>query len=531
MAQDMGQGIIAPEPNDNISSTGVQEMRTLAATAAAAITASSNEVLGEVDAIIAPLSDRVQNIEHIERLPDNTNLNDLDQPYSHSRSWRVAKSWGHLNAPEDARNDNAKLTQFRYSTTDAVQWWQDRFGNEWTRYQQSGEWSGWRRQADLADAPLLEAGTDLNEVLDPAPYRVSSFFPVQNSAFEDASYTLEVLRMGEQWILQRATNESFQTKYRLWTGSSFRDGNSWNMAPGSGSVLPQTPLETDGEWTSLEEEIHFLKTLGGHHEAEYIEAGRSVEGRVIPALRIGFPEYPTVLLVGGQHGNETGPREGLLRLARELLNPNNQARFDISVLIVPNMNPDGHAAWTRVNANGQDLNRDWQDFSQPETQAVLGLIESHHVIAALDAHNGGKSRHINFTNPDHPSIDETVGERAERLFDAVWESVLDAEEQPDRYPSLNLEEKFTVALASNYRIPTMILEVPAIIREGRDDRSIPPRAWMVYATSVVAHSFIETVWRERAAFIASHADESFTPPSRHIPVLEQARKAYLAISQ
>ena len=37
MAQDMGQGIIAPDSNDSISTTGVQEMRTIAATAAAAI--------------------------------------------------------------------------------------------------------------------------------------------------------------------------------------------------------------------------------------------------------------------------------------------------------------------------------------------------------------------------------------------------------------------------------------------------------------------------------------------------------------
>lgn len=37
MATDMGRGILAPDSNDNISTTGVQEMRTLGATAAAAI--------------------------------------------------------------------------------------------------------------------------------------------------------------------------------------------------------------------------------------------------------------------------------------------------------------------------------------------------------------------------------------------------------------------------------------------------------------------------------------------------------------
>jgi len=44
-------------------------------------------------------------------------------------------------------------------------------------------------------------------------------------------------------------------------------------------------------------------------------------------------------------------------------------------VVVPVVNPDGveHGHW-RSNLGGVDLNRDWQDFSQPETRAVRDLF-------------------------------------------------------------------------------------------------------------------------------------------------------------
>jgi hypothetical protein len=46
--------------------------------------------------------------------------------------------------------------------------------------------------------------------------------------------------------------------------------------------------------------------------------------------------------------------------------------------IVPDLNPDGHAAGSRVNAAGADLNRDFGRFSQPETRIARALIRQLH---------------------------------------------------------------------------------------------------------------------------------------------------------
>lgn len=441
MSTDMGRGIVAPDSNDNISSSGVREMRTIATTTAAAISQAEEDLKTDV---IAPLDERTTDLEQIPRLPDNTDLNDLTGTYTNSRQWRAAKPWGIRNAPADAPNTQGLFRQFRAASNQAVQWWTDRFGTEWMRVHDLGEWTAWRRT-------------------------------------------------------------------------------------GAGGEALRTGVERDGEWTGLEDELTILQALAGHREATYIDAGRTVEGRVIPALRIGFPEYPTVLLVAGQHGTEPGPREGLLRVARELLDAKNYARFDISVLIVPNANPDGRAAFTRNNANGVNLNRDWQDFSQPETQAIRDLINDHHVVAAVDFHNGGTPRYVNFSPAESSSINTGVRERGERLYDALWEAVLDVDEQPRKYVTSGDPGLMTEGLAVGYQIPSLIAEIPTIPLPDRDDRVIPPRAWMLHATSIVAHTVVNTVWHERQAFIAAEAGQSFDVPDRHTSVLEQGRIAYDSI--
>src|SRR4029450_11748060 len=44
--------------------------------------------------------------------------------------------------------------------------------------------------------------------------------------------------------------------------------------------------------------------------------------------------------------------------------------------IVPDLNPDGHAAGTRANGAGADLNRDFVPFSQPTPRIARALIRS-----------------------------------------------------------------------------------------------------------------------------------------------------------
>jgi len=118
-----------------------------------------------------------------------------------------------------------------------------------------------------------------------------------------------------------------------------------------------------------------------HREA----IGRSVDGRSIQAVAIGDPAAPTkVLVVGCIHGNEGAGIPIGVRLER-MVPPQG-----VQLWVVDDLNPDGHAAGTRQNAHGVDLNRNWpvawerhrgglfdsgpKPLSEPETRAAYRLI-------------------------------------------------------------------------------------------------------------------------------------------------------------
>lgn len=82
--------------------------------------------------------------------------------------------------------------------------------------------------------------------------------------------------------------------------------------------------------------------------------GRSLDGRPVVAYELGDPaSLRKVLVVGCIHGNECAGIAIVDRLRR--LGP--LAGTDL--WLVPDANPDGHAAGTRGNARGVDLNRNF----------------------------------------------------------------------------------------------------------------------------------------------------------------------------
>ncbi len=115
--------------------------------------------------------------------------------------------------------------------------------------------------------------------------------------------------------------------------------------------------------------------------------GRSVVGRRIDAFERSAPGATGALLVFGcVDGNEPAG----IAIARRLMTLTPPARS--ALWIVPNLNPDGVAAGTRVNADGVDLNRNfpwhWRPLgprgdpqyagpralSEPESRAARALI-------------------------------------------------------------------------------------------------------------------------------------------------------------
>jgi hypothetical protein len=108
------------------------------------------------------------------------------------------------------------------------------------------------------------------------------------------------------------------------------------------------------------------------------------------AGRVTARQPAIVWLAGTVHGNEPSGTDADLRVLRTLAT--GSSAFACSVLerlvvvIVPVQNPDGRAAFTRVNANGFDLNRDWFAATQPETTGRVALLRRYPPIALDDQH-------------------------------------------------------------------------------------------------------------------------------------------------
>lgn len=403
-----------------------------------------------------------------------------------------------------------------------------------------GVWSEWDHSGWYRGA--VTAGSDLNDFITPGAWSVDGRRDIANMPPDliGSPFTLEVMKIGGSWTKQVATDENNRRRFRNHTGTAWAAVGAWNTEDaGAAGTAGLAEVEATGEWTSLSQEIALLKQLGEHREADYFEVGRSVQGRVIPGIRVGFATEtdgsprPTVLVTAGVHANERGTREGALRLVRELIQADTLARFRLGIIVIPNVNPDGFVAWSRNNANGVNLNRDFIDATQPETQAVRALVERENIIGAVDLHGGGQGLRVNFVGPDDTrhTIKPAVMERSQRMFDAVWEYVLDNDEEPWRYPFTDgsdgegLVGTFHNGIAADFDVPSLLLELPFISMVDRDDRLLPPRVWMAYAGAMFAHGAIDVIYRERLAFQAVVNGQSYTIPERHRGQLERARAA------
>ncbi len=162
---------------------------------------------------------------------------------------------------------------------------------------------------------------------------------------------------------------------------------------------------------------------------ELVSMGQSVQGRELWALKItdnpGVEEFePEIQWIGGHHGNETISVEVPYYMADYLL-ANYGTDPDVTWLvdereiwIIPMLNPDGHTAGLRYNAQGIDLNRDYlcpngvnaaTAFSAPETRALRDFNVGMNPATSLTFHSGAV--YVNYLwdytfvpTPDEPMI-------------------------------------------------------------------------------------------------------------------------------
>jgi len=151
--------------------------------------------------------------------------------------------------------------------------------------------------------------------------------------------------------------------------------------------------------------------------------GISVKRNPIHLITIG-KGLTKVLMWSQMHGNESTTTKAILDLLGFLRSPDDLAKKILSnctITIVPILNPDGAAAYTRVNANNVDLNRDARNRSQPESIFLRGLYDKvkpdfcfnlHDQRTIFNVGNSAKPATISFLAP---AADERRSETNSRI--------------------------------------------------------------------------------------------------------------------
>lgn len=145
-------------------------------------------------------------------------------------------------------------------------------------------------------------------------------------------------------------------------------------------------VSPDTLWVAAQELIvskDINKWANGLAEQPFVKMskiGDSKEGRPINLLQIGNPESnKTILVLSRQHPPEVTGWLAMKAFVERLCAEDELSqkfRNEYNIFVVPCVNPDGvdNGHW-RHGAGGIDLNRDWEDFNQPETQTVRRFMQ------------------------------------------------------------------------------------------------------------------------------------------------------------
>jgi hypothetical protein len=116
-----------------------------------------------------------------------------------------------------------------------------------------------------------------------------------------------------------------------------------------------------------------------------IEISKSVLGA--PLYRIDWGSGRTKILMWSQmHGNESTTTKAVFDML-SFLESHPNLKSQISLRVLPMVNPDGASAYTRNNANDVDLNRDAIHLTQPESRFLRAEFDAFKPDFAFNLHD------------------------------------------------------------------------------------------------------------------------------------------------
>ncbi|MFJ4142533.1 M14-type cytosolic carboxypeptidase [Pseudomonas sp. NPDC089734] len=242
---------------------------------------------------------------------------------------------------------------------------------------------------------------------DPTRIKLAIAPDTQSAHFQWFHFKVEGLTIGQPHGFS-LTNASESTFNRAWSGynavASY-DHENWFRVPSrfdgkalDFSLSPSEPQIWFAYFEPYSRARHdrLIEQALEKAGAELLVTGKSVEGRDIQLLRKGdgAAGKRRIWLIAQQHPGEHMAEwfmEGLIERLQEQDDPVMAQLLSVADLyLVPNMNPDGaFHGHLRTNAQGNDLNRAWQDSTaekSPEVFFVRQQMEKYGVDLFIDVH-------------------------------------------------------------------------------------------------------------------------------------------------
>lgn len=196
----------------------------------------------------------------------------------------------------------------------------------------------------------------------------------------------------------------------------------WPRNPGMPTQVVRdiAPLQTRLEYIVASSDAMTLTTL------EAIPSEMGMLPIALLSYRPDIPEKYHILITGGVHGNEPAGTEAVIQFAEQL----SQGKLKypgVAFDLIPLVNPWGWIHHWRRNAQGRDLNREFNTFKAPEAVVMRDLLSRNTYDLMLDLH---EDSHVpgfylyRLANPNYEScrhIIETVRNAGYPIHDG-WAS-------------------------------------------------------------------------------------------------------------
>lgn len=214
------------------------------------------------------------------------------------------------------------------------------------------------------------------------------------------------------------------------------------------------------------------------------QIGESYEGRPLRVIKIGQGKT-RVLIWSQMHGNEPTATLSLCDLL-DFLIQDEQKEFlrsieeNLSLAIIPMLNPDGSERFTRRNAQGIDLNRDCIDQASPEMQAYFKFLKEFDPHWGLNLHDqrsifsAGKSGHtatLSFLAPSG-NVERSITNERKQSMDMIGRVFSNLKNDLEGHFGRYTDEFYPLALGDNL----MQMKVPNILLEAGAYRQDPNRS-------------------------------------------------------